>query len=69
MLIEDGAYAALPGTSIEKLMKKALETHPIFAIQADLKARGVDKIIDGIQVCDYSCFVTLSEEHLTYSWL
>lgn len=69
MLIEDGAYAALPGTSIEKLMKKALETHPIYAVQADLKARGVNEVIEGINLCDYSCFVGLVETHLPYSWL
>lgn len=69
MLIEDGVYAALPGTTLDRMMKEALKTHPVFAIQADLKARGVDRIIEGIQVCDYSCFVTLVEKHVPYSWL
>ena len=69
MLIEDGVYAAISGSSIEKMMKKVIETHPVYAIQADLKARGLDNIIDGVQVCDYNCFVKLVEEHLPYSWL
>ena len=69
ILIEDGTYAALPNSSIEKLMKEALKTHPIFAIRADLKARGITEVMEGIKVCDYDCFVGLVEGHLPYSWL
>lgn len=69
MLIEDGVYAAISGSCVETLLKNALKTHPIYAIQADLKARGVDRIVKGIQVCDYNCFVTLVEQHIPYSWL
>ena len=69
ILIEDGIYAVMAGTAIEGMMKKTLKTNPVFAIQADLKARGVDKVIDGVKICDYSCFVDLVENHLPYSWL
>ena len=69
LLYEDGVYAAIPGTMVAPLMEAALKTHPVFAIRADLKARGVDRVLEGIQVCDYSCFVTLVEEQKTYSWL
>jgi len=69
MLIEDGVYAAIAGSSIESLMKNILKAHPVYAIRADLKARGLDKIIDGIKVCDYSCFVDLVEAHKPCSWL
>ena len=69
LLYEDGVYAAMPGTMVTPLMEKALKTHPIFAIRADLKARGVEKLLEGIQVCDYSGFVALVEEQKVYSWL
>jgi len=69
ILIEDGVYAALKGSSLEGLMKKTLEDHPVFAIRADLKARGVDNILEGVEVCDYSCFVDMVEKHVPYSWL
>lgn len=69
ILIEDGVYAALCGSSIEGLMKKTLQNHPVFAMQADLKARGIDKVLDGVQVCDYGCFVDMVEKHVPYSWL
>jgi tRNA 2-thiouridine synthesizing protein B len=69
LLYEDGVYAAMPGTMVTPLMERALKTHPIYAIRADLKARGVERILEGIRVCDYSCFVALVEEHKVFSWL
>lgn len=69
ILIEDGIYGAMAGTSVEESVKGAMSKHPIYALQADLKARGVDKVIDGIKVCDYGGFVDLVAEHRPHSWL
>lgn len=69
LLIEDGVYAAMEGTAASHVITEALKTHPVFAIQADLKARGLDKVLNGVQTCDYAGFVTLVEEHLPCSWL
>lgn len=68
MLYEDGVYAASAGTKFEPAMKDALKKHPVYAIEADVKARGITKILDGVYLCDYSCFVGLVEQHLISSW-
>ena len=62
LLIEDGVYGALTGTSVESRMITALNARKIYALDADLKARGVDpsKIIDGIEVVGYDRFVDLA---------
>lgn len=69
LLFEDGVISAMQGTKFEPLVRQALESHPIYAIRADLKLRGIDKLIDGIKVCDYSCFVSLAVEHKVMAWL
>ena len=38
-------------------------------IDADVEARGVKKIISGIQVIGYDGFVELVEEHEVVPWL
>jgi len=69
LLIEDGIYAAAAGTAMEGMVKEAVASHPVYALDADLKARGVDKLLDGIKVCDYAGFVDLVAEHRPQSWL
>jgi tRNA 2-thiouridine synthesizing protein B len=69
LLYEDGVYAAVPGAASEELTRQALEQHPIYALKADLEARGLAKVIDGIQIVDYDGFVELVEQHHTVPWL
>jgi len=72
LLIEDGVYAALKGTANEEKMVTAAKKVKVYALGPDLRARGLDdgKIIDGIEVVDYSGFVDLTAEHDTVqSWL
>lgn len=69
LLIEDGIYGAVSGTTMEGLMKEAMAIHPVYALEADLKARGIDKVVDGVKVCDYEGFVDLVAEHRPHSWL
>jgi len=69
LLFEDGVIAAMKGTKFEPQVREALKSHPIYAIRADLKLRGVDNLIDDIKVCDYSCFVSLAVEHRVMAWL
>jgi len=68
MLYEDGVYAVLAGTKIEPAMKDALKKHPVYAIEADVKARGITKVLESVYLCDYSCFVGLVEQHLVSPW-
>lgn len=71
LLLEDGVYAALEGTKFSDKVKAAMGNRTIYALEPDLKARGVqDKVIDGIKLVDYSGFVDLVEENgTTQSWL
>jgi tRNA 2-thiouridine synthesizing protein B len=69
LLIEDGVFAVKKGTSMEGRMKETVGRHPVYALQADLKARGIDQVVDGVKLCDYSGFVALVEEHCPHSWL
>ncbi len=69
VLYEDGVYAAAAGTEIEPKIKDVLKDHPVYVIEADVKARGITKVIDGIDMCDYYCFVSLVEQHKVFPWL
>ncbi len=72
LLIEDGVYALRPGTEAAKRLQQAMETHRIYALQADMEARGLadDAIVDGVELVDYDGFVRLATEYdKTQSWL
>jgi tRNA 2-thiouridine synthesizing protein B len=69
LLYEDGVYGAADGTSMTPLVQEALAQRPIYALKADLEARSVTRLIDGIQVVDYDGFVALVEEHNVAPWL
>ena len=69
LLYEDGVYAALDGGRLSERIKEALERRPIYALEADLEARGIQRIIEGIQVIDYDGFVGLVEEHNVVPWI
>lgn len=71
LLIEDGVYGALKGTTSTKQVELALKNHPIYALYPDIEARGMqDRVIDGIKLVDYSGFVDLAVEHPSVqAWL
>ena len=69
LLLEDGVYAAASDTSKSGLIEDTLKKHPVYAIKADLKARGLEKLISGVQLADYNDFVKLLEEHRSNAWL
>lgn len=69
VLYEDGVYAAVAGTRVEGLVRQALAHHPVYALAADLKARGVGRLIEGVRVIDYAGFVELVEQHPVVPWL
>ncbi|MFQ5616386.1 MAG: DsrH/TusB family sulfur metabolism protein [Anaerolineales bacterium] len=51
------------------MVRKALENHPIYALEADLQARGLSRLVDGVQVIGYDTFVDLVVEHNVVPWL
>ena len=72
LLIEDGVYAARKPSSAADKLQQALDNHPLYALQADLQARGLaaESLVDGIELIDYGGFVKLTTEYdKTQSWL
>lgn len=72
LLIEDGVYAALKGTTQTAKVEVALKAHEIYALGPDLKARGLEetRLIAGIKIVDYGGFVDLAVDKGTVnSWL
>jgi len=72
LLIEDGVYGALAGTSAESHVKSALDSVKIYVLGPDLKARGFseERVVPGISVVDYAGFVDLAAEHSkVQAWL
>ena len=72
LLLEDGVYAAMRGTAAEEKMIAAGNSHKIFVLGPDLKARGlaVENVIEGIEMVDYGGFVDLTVSHdSVQSWL
>ena len=72
LLIEDGVYAARKPSSAADKLQQELENHSLYALQADLQARGLaaESLVDGVQLVDYDGFVKLTTEYdRTQSWL
>lgn len=71
LLIEDGVYAATKGTAVADKLQKAMEKFTVYALEPDVKARGVaDKVMDGVKLVDYAGFVDLScENDKVQAWL
>lgn len=72
LLIEDGIYAALTGTTFEKEVTTAMDELNFYCLTADMKARGFSpaNIIDGIKLVDYAGFVDLTVEYdKVQAWL
>ena len=72
LLIEDGIYAVQKNSAAAEKMQQALNNHRVYALEPDLKARGIsaDNMLDGISLVDYDGFVQLTTEHdKLQSWL
>ena len=69
LLLEDGVYAAAEKTIKSHLVEGVLKTNAVYAIQADIKARGVDALIEGVELADYNDFIKLLESHRSNAWL
>ena len=65
LLIEDGIFGALKGTSATDKVSNAMSNVTFYVLGPDLNARGMteDQLIDGIKVVDYEGFVDLTAEH------
>jgi tRNA 2-thiouridine synthesizing protein B len=69
LLYEDGVYAAAAGAGRAAPVLAALANHPVYALEADLQARGLAEVLEGVRVINYDGFVELVEQHDVAPWL
>lgn len=71
LLIEDGVYAAQRAGDMAARIEAALGEHKVFALQADIDARGLnDRLNPSVTLVDYDGFVQLATEYdKVQSWL
>jgi tRNA 2-thiouridine synthesizing protein B len=69
LLLEDGVYASAEGTVKSSLIEQAVKRHAVYAIEADLKARGLDKLVKEVRIASYGDFVDLVEKYPVHAWL
>ena len=65
LLIEDGVYGAMDGTSLNGKLSDAGNRLKFYVLGPDLAARGLseDNVMEGIEVVDYEGFVDLVTGH------
>ena len=69
LLIEDAVLAVMAGGKAASTIEQAQKDTPVYALEPDLKARGVDRRLDGVKLVDYAGFVELVEKDKPMSWL
>ena len=69
LFYEDGVLACKGNTILAGKMKALLAEHPVYALLEDVKARGIEPLVEGIKTIDYSGFVELVESHDVVPWL
>lgn len=72
LLIEDGVYGAIKGSSAGDLLEQQNGTVKLYALGPDLAARGLSEkpLASGVDVVDYGGFVDLvTKLDRTQSWL
>ena len=72
LMIEDAAVGAIKNSSFSSSLEQALTDKKVYVLGGDLSARGIDnsRILEGIEIVDYSGFVELTvNNETTQSWL
>jgi len=72
LLIEDGVYAALAGTTLAEAVASAARRFEVSVLGPDLAARGLENtaLVEGVTVIDYGGFVDLAvEKGAVQAWL
>jgi tRNA 2-thiouridine synthesizing protein B len=72
LLIEDGVYGAMKGTSLADKVSAAGKIVSLYILGPDMLARGIseDRLIEGVKVVDYAGFVDLVTGHdRVQAWL
>ncbi len=65
LLIEDGVYGAMQGTSLDGMLSDSAKRLQFYVLGPDLQARGLSEedVMDCIDVVDYDGFVDLVVAH------
>jgi len=64
VLLEDAVYAIVSGTEIVNQLSRYSETVTIYAMTADVKARGLsDQVVSDIALINYEMLVELTVSH------
>lgn len=72
VLLQDAVYAGVSGTAPGRLLEAAMAAHGVYALAADLEARGIarSRLIPRLEVVDYGGFVDLCVEYSkVQAWL
>ena len=72
LMIEDGVYGGLAGTSVAALVQQKTGSVAIYVLGQDAEARGLaaDRLLQGVSGVDYDGFVDLVADHdRTQAWL
>ncbi len=72
LLIEDGVFAALNGTSLAGRIATEAKRLKLYVLTADLEARGLDpaNVVAGVEKADYGTYVDLAAEaSAVHAWL
>jgi len=69
LLIEDGVYAAKSGAAFESKLAEIVKKNEVYALEADLKARGISNVAAGVKITNYDGFVELIEKHRMHAWV
>ena len=69
LLIEDAVLGVNKNGNVAAKITAAMADHKVYALSADVKARGIDNVLDGVIITDYAGFVDLVVEHRPMSWL
>lgn len=72
LLIEDGVYGAIDGSSVSGEVKATVGDVALYVLKGDASARGIDagRMVNATKSVGYEGFVDLVAEHdRTMSWL
>ena len=69
LLLEDGVLGVMENNARGDLINKVMENNEVYALEPDMKSRGVTRAMDGVKKIDYDGFVELLEQHQITSWL
>ena len=69
LFLQDGVYAVQSGNRFAERLPGIQQSNPVYALEPDLMARGIENPEKGVKLIDYSGFVDLVEEHPVSNWL